>query len=207
MRRPPEQTAMAATVATASFPIRASRLGPRNGEVDRSPSIDARPDDVVPVAVEVIAFDSQLSKFLVRDLLAGRIAATIKSGAHDQATVVGRVANEVDHGLVGPQRAPAPVDRGEREQAVLDLVPLAGAWGEVADVDRHVELVGDALQLVLPHVRPIAVDAAGVGGDEYLSRLAVTLPANPVPPCLDRGHREHRWSTPTLTKPSLAART
>ena len=93
---------------------------------------------VVPVAVEVVALDLQLAQFLRRDLLAGRIAATIESGAHDEATAVGRVADEVDDGLVGPQRASAPVDRDEREQAVLDLVPLAGAGREVADVDRHV---------------------------------------------------------------------
>ena len=36
-------------------------LGPGNGRVDRSPSVRARPDDVVPVAVEVLAVDFQLS--------------------------------------------------------------------------------------------------------------------------------------------------
>ena len=41
----------------------------------------------------------------------------IESDAHDETTSVGRVANEVDDGLVGPQRASAPVDRDEREQA------------------------------------------------------------------------------------------
>src|SRR5882672_4913051 len=170
--------------------IRRLRIGPGNDEVDRSPLL-ARPDDVVPVAMEVIALDLQLSQFLCRYLLAGRIAVTVESGAHDEATSVGRVADEVDDGLVGPQRASTPVDRDEPEQAVLDLVPLAGAGGKVADVDRHVELVGDALQLVLPDVRPIAVAAAGVGRDEYLTRLGVALRANLIPPCLDRGHREH----------------
>jgi hypothetical protein len=46
-------------------------------------------------------------------------------------------------------RAYAPVDRDEREQAMLHLVPLAGAGRKVADMDRHVELVSDALQLML----------------------------------------------------------
>ena len=32
-------------------------------------------------------------------------------------------------------------------------------------MDRHVELVSDALQLMLPHVRPVAVAAPGVDHD------------------------------------------
>ena len=91
---------------------------------------------------------------------------------------------------------------------MLDLVPLAGTGGEVADVDRHVELVGDALQLVLPHVRPIAVAAPGVGCDEYFVRLGVALGANSTRQAsMDVTAKTGvSWSTPTLTKPSLAAR-
>jgi hypothetical protein len=127
--------------------------------------------------MKLVTLDLQLSQFLLGDLLAGGIAPTIKSGAHDETTSVGGVADEVDDGLVGPQRAPAPVDRDEREQAMLHLVPLAGAGRKVADVDRYVELVGDALQLVLPDVRPVAVATPGVGGDEDLARLGVALRA------------------------------
>jgi hypothetical protein len=112
--------------------------------------------------MKLVALDLQVAQLFLGDLLARGIAATIKSGAHDETALVGRVADEVDDGLVVPQRASAPVDRDEREQTVLDLVPLAGAGREVTDVDRHVEVVGDALQLVLPHVRPVAVAAPGV---------------------------------------------
>jgi hypothetical protein len=59
-------------------------------------------------------------------------------------------------------------------------------------MDRHVELVSDALQLMLPHVRPVAVAAPGVGGDEYLARLGVALGANSTPPGLDGRHRKDR---------------
>jgi hypothetical protein len=47
----------------------------------------------------------------------------------------------------------------DENRRLLHLVPLAGAGRKVADVDRHVELVSDALQLMLPHVRPVAVAA------------------------------------------------
>jgi hypothetical protein len=46
--------------------------------------------------VKGISLDLQLSRSPLGDLLAGGIAATIKSGAHDEATSVGRVADEVD---------------------------------------------------------------------------------------------------------------
>ena len=119
-------------------------------------------------------------------------APTIESDARDETTSVGRVADEVDDGLVGPQRAPAPVDRDEREQTMLHPVPLAGAGPKVADMDRHVELVSDALQLMLPHVRPVAVAAPCVRGDEYLARLGAALGANSTPPGLDGPHRKDR---------------
>jgi len=75
---------------------------------------------------------------------------------------------------------------------VLDFVPLARPRREVADMDRHAELVGDSLELVLPHVRPIAVAAARIGGDEDLSRLGVALRTDLGPPRLDRGDGEDR---------------
>src|SRR5579883_2790098 len=75
---------------------------------------------------------------------------------------------------------------------MLDLVPLAGSRREVADVDREAELVREPLQFVLPDVRPIAVAAARVGGDEQVSRLGVALAAHLLPPRRDRGDREDR---------------
>jgi hypothetical protein len=70
-------------------------------------------------------FDLQGLEFLRGDLLAGRIATTIEPCAYDETDAVGRVADQVDDRLVGPQWSATPVDRDEREQAVLDLVPLA----------------------------------------------------------------------------------
>jgi hypothetical protein len=44
----------------------------------------ARLDYVVPVAVELVSLDVQRAEFLGRDLLAGRIAATIEPRADDE---------------------------------------------------------------------------------------------------------------------------
>src|SRR5262249_25060108 len=93
------------------------------------------------------------------------------------------------------------------------LFHFAGAGRKVADMDRHVELVSDALQLMLPHVRPVAVAGPGVGGDEYLARLGVALGADSTPPGLDGPHRKdwyvfsggRRW--PSGAIPSTPQRT
>src|SRR5205814_9576334 len=79
----------------------------------------------------------------------------------------------------------------EREQSVLNLVPLACSRREVADTDRDPDLVGEPLQLVLPHMQSIAVAAASVGGDEDLPCVGVSLRSDLRPPRVDRGDREY----------------
>ena len=54
---------------------------------------------------------------------------------------------------------------------------------------RHVELVGEPLQLGLPHARAVTV-AARVGGDEDLAGVGVAPLADVLPPGLDRGDGE-----------------
>jgi hypothetical protein len=54
-----------------------------------------------------------------------------------------------------------PVPREEGEQAVLDLIPLAGSRREMADRDLQPGFVGQFLQLPLPqpHARSVAASA------------------------------------------------
>ena len=99
----------------------------------------------------------------------------------DEPAAVGRVSDEADDCFVGPERPAAPVDRDERKQSVLDLVPLAGARRQVADVDRDVDLVGDALKLLLPHVRSTTVAAACVGDDEDVAGVGAALRTLVIP--------------------------
>ena len=71
-----------------------------------------------------------------------------------------------DDYLVADQRLPPPVHADEREQAVLDLVPLAGARREMADGDFHPKLIRQLLQFHLPKA--------------YLGAIAATAKADPV---------------------------
>src|SRR5206468_10430281 len=92
--------------------------------------------------------------------------------------------------LVADQRAAAPVLGDQAPEAVLDLVPLAGAGWEVADRDRKAGLIGELLQLQLPELEAVAVAAAAVGGDLEGGRVRVASRAELLPPAADRGDRE-----------------
>jgi hypothetical protein len=68
--------------------------------------------------MECVWLDLQGTEVLRGDLLASWVATAVEPRADDEATAIGRVADQVDDRLVGPQRPAAPVDRDEREQTV-----------------------------------------------------------------------------------------
>ena len=135
----------------------------------------------------VVGLDVDRLELLLGDLLPEGVLPLVESCANDESSAVGGIRDQVHDRLVGAQRPTAPVDRDEREQTVLDLVPLARSGREVAHADSDVEFVGKPLQLILPDVRSIPVAAAPVGGDEDLARLRVSLRAGLLPPRFDRG--------------------
>jgi hypothetical protein len=82
------------------------------------------------------------------DDAAGWMASLVQCGLHPQADRRVGVANQVDHRLKGAEGTAAPVLRDVTKQAMLDLVPLAGARREVRDMDRQVQIIGQALQFL-----------------------------------------------------------
>ena len=89
---------------------------------------------VVPLPVEFVPFNGQRGEFLVGNLDTGRVNVFIKLGLNLQACSRGRAADQIDHHLATDQGASPPVLGDVTEHAVLDLVPLAGAEWEVADL-------------------------------------------------------------------------
>jgi len=72
---------------------------------------------------------------------------------------------------------------------VLDLVPLARPWREVAHGDAQSALIGKPLQLDLPQAATTPVRATAIGRNQYPLRLGVDLAAHVSPPPSDRLHR------------------
>jgi hypothetical protein len=58
--------------------------------------------------------------------------------------------DQLDDDLMTDKRLGAPILSNEREQFVLDTVPLAGAGGMMSDGDGKAGLVGEDLKLTLP---------------------------------------------------------
>ena len=85
---------------------------------------------------------------------------------------------------------PSPVHRDEAEQAVLDLVPLGGAGRVVADGDLEAGLGRELGEVPFPGSEPVAVGAAGIGGDHQPGRVREPGLAERVPPAADRLDRE-----------------
>src|SRR5271167_1994339 len=83
------------------------------------------------------------------------------------------------------QRFTAPVLGNEGEQAVLDLVPFAGAWRQMANSNGDAEFVGQDLQLAFPQAYPCAVAAAAIGIDQQTSCGRITRAAEFIPPAAD----------------------
>src|SRR5688500_20279791 len=86
----------------------------------------------------------------VGDLNAFRVGICIELAADGEAGFGGGRSDQLDDGLIADERPAAPVLGDEREEAVLDLVPFAGAWREMTDGDVDIEFVGESLKFDLP---------------------------------------------------------
>src|SRR5271166_1199624 len=71
--------------------------------------------------------------------------------AADRQSGLGRgVGDELDHGETAGERVGTPVLGNVAEHAMLDLVPLRGAGGIMADLESQAGVVGKPLQFDLP---------------------------------------------------------
>jgi len=116
-----------------------------------------RMNGVVPVAVEAVRGQAHRGHLGIGDRLPLRIGTTVELTPHAQPGGSAGGGDQVDDHRQTRERPPAPIAADIGEQSMLDLVPLARSGWEVADGDRHPDLVGHLLQLPLPqaHSRPL----------------------------------------------------
>src|SRR5437879_6442929 len=145
---------------------------------------------IVPVPMKHMGMQREVAHFGAGDHTARRVPSLVQLRLHPQAGRGARVADQIDHGLKGAERTASPVFRDVAEEAMLDLVPLAGARWEVRDVDDQTQVVGEALHFLLPGARPIPVAAARIGRDEQVRCLRIRRAAHHHPPLADRGDGE-----------------
>ncbi len=150
-------------------------------------------EGVVPLAVELAAFDDAVLEVLhagVADLDLAGVPGIVADGVAFQA-LGGDGGGDPGDGVVDGHQGPrGPGSRDVAEQAVLDLVPLAGAGREVADLDDQAGLLCQDGELVFPQPVPPVVGAAGVAGDQQPRGVRVAELPFFLPPQADRVHRE-----------------
>src|SRR3984893_12944712 len=122
--------------------------------------------------------------------MAAGILAGVELAAHGEAGFGGGGRDQLDDDAIADEWFGAPVLADEGEEAVLDLVPLAGAGRQVVDHDVEAEFVGQLLQFAFPQPYPRAVAAAAIGGDQQSSGVGVARPPDGLPPLADAVHRE-----------------
>src|SRR5262250_279668 len=83
----------------------------------------------------------------IADLYALLVCSLIENTFDLQSLLGGGCGDQFDDGSAALQWPAAPVLRDVAEQTVLDLVPLGSAWRIVANLDRHLQLVAELLQL------------------------------------------------------------
>src|SRR6202043_577596 len=121
---------------------------------------------------------------------AAGVLTGVEFAAHSEAGFGGSSRDQLDDDAIADEWLGTPVLTDEGEEAMLDFVPLAGAWRQVADHDVDAELVGQLLQFAFPQPDPRAVAAAAIGGDQQPGRVGVTRPPEVEPPLADAVHRE-----------------
>ena len=128
---------------------------------------------------------SESDYFLVGDLDAGIVRVGIERRLDDQTCFRRGRGDQVDHGLMAYQGTATPVLCDEAKEAMLDLVPFAGARRKMADYQLETQLVRQLLQRHLPKTRAVAVTPPAVGGDQQLPGSGKSATAHLLPPSAD----------------------
>src|SRR6202047_4943163 len=135
-------------------------------------------DGVVPLAVELGAFDVDGGHVCIRYDNPAGVLAGVEFTVHSEAGFGGSGRDQLDDHAIADEWLGAPVLADKGKEAVLDLVPLAGAGRQVADHDVEAAFVSQLLQLAFPQPPPRAVAAAAIGGDQQSGRLGKACPTD-----------------------------
>jgi hypothetical protein len=117
--------------AASAVRLPSRKRPPRNNLIGSSCRRRRRANSVVPFAVEVVRLEIHERELLVRDSAALRVDPIIDSATDSEAGLRRRGGDQAHDDLMGDERLATPVLGDEREQEVLDLVPLARPRGQL----------------------------------------------------------------------------
>lgn len=153
--------------------------------------------------MKLMGLEIECLQFLLGHLDPALVCSPIQTGFDDQPGLGRRSRDEIHDGTVVGQGPASPVRGDERKEAMLNLVPLAGARRKVTYRDRQLLLGRKSLELSLPQMAAVAIASAAVGADQKMAGLRVAGLAHVPPPLADALHGELGGVPliPTLTQP------
>lgn len=115
--------------------------------------------------MERVAVEIHPAQGLITHPTAFLVALRVESGPDRQARFCFRIADQVHDGYSVEHGAASPVLGNEAKHTMLNLIPLARAGGEMRDMDREMQRIGEPLEFGFPQAHATAVTAATIGRD------------------------------------------
>jgi hypothetical protein len=113
---------------------------------------------------------------------ASRINARVEFGLYSQSLLSGSGCNQVKDDIQAHQGPTAPVLSDVTKHAMFNLVPFAGARGEMANLNRETQTGCQHLQSDLPQPTAAPVAATSICRDEKFACLAMIVYSHVAPP-------------------------
>jgi hypothetical protein len=136
--------------------------------------------------------DGEARELFIGDLRALGVALPVDLATNPKPGLRPRRGDRVDDDRKTRKRSASPVLADEREEPVLDLVPLAGPWRKVADGDGQPGFVRQPRELPFPQTAPRRIAPAGVRRDQQGTCAGIRSPAHGSPPPADAVDGERR---------------
>src|SRR5208283_429337 len=140
---------------------------------------------VIPLSMKRVPDHIHLFKLCVCYLYTFWICVVIHGAVHAQSLGGCGRSNEIHNYFMAYEGPAAPVFADERKEAVLDLVPFAGAGRKMAYGDGKSSVVAQLLKLGFPKPESGAVTASAVCSDEHARCFRVRLIPHGEPPATD----------------------
>jgi len=125
---------------------------------------------IIPVAMERMRADANLRELLIGYLDTGLVRFGIDCGLYLKPLAGSCVTDQFNNSFDRNQWFAAPVQRDEREKAMFDLIPLAGARWKMTDGQLQSGFISQVLQGDLPQARAGRIAAAVISSSFALGK-------------------------------------
>src|SRR5712691_6259027 len=135
--------------------------------------------------MDVVTPQMDVLHYVVFNIEAFLISSRVQDGLHSEAGAGFGRADEIDDRFEIHERLPTPVEADEREEPVLDLIPLTRPRWIVAHANRLADFVGQDLEAQLPDPQCGPIAATTIRADQESACVAIEASPVEAPPAAD----------------------